>query len=682
MKTHLRRWFFPFIAFCWPFLFYIELVVPINNSYFVIGNDFTVVHYPYKVYFLSAINHGYFPLWSPSEAAGFPFYSNPSTQAFYPLNLPLILWYRILGGYSALDHQRFTILGVAIFALGLYAWLSQMRLNRRAVLFAVLIMSISFKIADILRFTSAVHTVAWMPWILYCITSLIYETSRRRAVLQAALLFVSLVCMFTAGYPYFVYYSALLFGPYCIPLLAPKLRVSFIGDQPVYLRRAVLLIAGSGLLALVLVAPYLIKMTGLMAQTTGRSGGDFEYATAGIFNEYTVTDTIGSFIFPPAANGEGWIYFSILGLLLIGLYLASRGGETYHSSKVKIGFLLWIACVTYITYGRESLLFRVLWEVMPGFSSLRAWPRLNIVLVFVLAWMLAISYQNYETLISKNIEHKWKPLLIVAALGVIIFLVQLGLYTNRAYDEYWFRWHVGGTNEFAFVIFTPIALIAISLFILGVHARKNTAVIFVILAFIGVIDLKGGNLVYWIWHNGVAPVQARVDYDLPTINLNSLTSLRIDPPEQAPISLTVNFSVNVVANWYFARYSTFIERTSSEVEARHEFLGVTNSDRLYFTRQIDYPTIAAFLDASLAFEYEIISYTGDDLILNVNAPVDGYLSFVDNWDPDWSASVDGMLVPIDLLFGTFKSVHITEGQHTVHFMYRPSLLTLATNMPQ
>ena len=67
----------------------------------------------------------------------------------------------------------------------------------------------------------------------------------------------------------------------------------------------------------------------------------------------------------------------------------------------------------------------------------------------------------------------------------------------------------------------------------------------------------------------------------------------------------------------------------------------------------------------------ILSYNGDALSLEVEARVDGFVSFIDNWDSDWQATVDGRSVPIERLFGTFKSVRLTAGAHTVDLVYRP-----------
>jgi hypothetical protein len=41
--------------------------------------------------------------WSPGERAEFPLFASPFVQFFYPLNLPLALYYRVAGGYSVVD---------------------------------------------------------------------------------------------------------------------------------------------------------------------------------------------------------------------------------------------------------------------------------------------------------------------------------------------------------------------------------------------------------------------------------------------------------------------------------------------------------------------------------------------------------------------------------------------------
>lgn len=64
-------------------------------------------------------------------------------------------------------------------------------------------------------------------------------------------------------------------------------------------------------------------------------------------------------------------------------------------------------------------------------------------------------------------------------------------------------------------------------------------------------------------------------------------------------------------------------------------------------------------------------YTGDSLLVEVNVPTTGYFTFVDNWDENWKARVDGLPVTIDRLFGTFKSVKLEPGRHDITMAYCP-----------
>ncbi|NJO17388.1 MAG: YfhO family protein [Thioploca sp.] len=106
-------------------------------------------------------------------------------------------------------------------------------------------------------------------------------------------------------------------------------------------------------------------------------------------------------------------------------------------------------------------------------------------------------------------------------------------------------------------------------------------------------------------------------------------------------------------------------------------MGIYDGKKIYFSNVINYLTVTEFLKDTKQFEnleYSIVLYTGDKLILDIQAPKSGYLSFIDNWDPDWIAMIDNQLVPIEILFGTFKSVYVQKGKHRVTFTYHPKLL--------
>jgi hypothetical protein len=201
MPTRRAAVCFAVIVFLWPAIYLCRDIVPVQGTYTAISNDFGGHYYGAKVYLLASIAQKHFPLWCPAEAGGFPFFSNPFAQVFYPPNLLLIPYYALMDGYTLLDYQIFTILGLCIFSLGLFAWLRLIIPNLRAVLIGVLIMSVSFKMTEIVRFTNAVHSAAWYPWILYAITKLFLSKTNKASLLNAALLIFLYILSMYCGLP-------------------------------------------------------------------------------------------------------------------------------------------------------------------------------------------------------------------------------------------------------------------------------------------------------------------------------------------------------------------------------------------------------------------------------------------------------------------------------------------------
>jgi hypothetical protein len=693
------RFLLPTVVFCWPVLYLFRHVFPKSNGeYAAIGNDFILLYYKYKVYLLACLADFRFPLWSPAEGAGYPFYTNPFTQAFYPLNLLLIPWYKITGGYNPLDYQFFTVIGISIFALGLFMWLRLINSNLRAVIFSVLIMSVSFKVTEIIRFPNAVHTAAWYPWILYGLTRILLSKSLKNTVVSGVLLAFFLICLFTGGYPYYVYYGIFLFIPYLLAFLVKPLRELLFGSYTINWRRAFATFILAGGAALVICAPYVIGIKRLMAETIDRAGKDFKYSTAHIFN---FEDTLGSLVYPPAASTEGWYFFSIAGLMLILLYLFT--GRTIRNKNkeleeenpalrrhrdlwIKLFFIIWICIITYISYGRHSYLFKLLWNYMPGFSSLRVWGRLNIILVPILAWLLSIAYAWFESVLSGKMasvnKKRWQsylPVIIVAAVYTCILCVQIYFYHNNINDRLWpiYFKHVAA-NRSQFLVYGGAAFVVIfSLLLLSkwIQFRFIRGLTTVLARQIQAENLRAlGPAVDYMRTHQMITRKNRIQPDVAKINVDSFRFPRTEWNDT--IGLGPNFSAGILPNWYFGRYNKFLKDTEDEPEARRTLLGIRGGRKIFFSESIGHLTVGAFLNDAARYQQtgQLVSYTGDELVWEINAPVEGHLSFIDNWDPGWKVFIDDKVAEIELLFGTFKSVRLTPGYHRVRFSYQPGLI--------
>jgi hypothetical protein len=699
-QGNLVRFILPVVVFCWPILYLFRLVFPIHDGYTAIGNDFTVLYYKYKVYLLAHLANFSFPLWSPSEAAGFPFYTNPFAQAFYPFNFLLAIWYKISGGYNPLDHQVFTVLGISIFALGLFAWLRLVNSNIRAVVFATLVMSVSFKMTEIIRFPNAVHSAAWYPWVLWALTKIMYSKSLKAAIRAGIWLVFFLICLCTAGYPYYAYYAQFLFVPYFLVFLLKPLRTRLIGTQPINFRRALITLTLAGVVWLGICGPYILGVKHLMSETFDRSGKNFAYSTQHIFN---FEDTLGSLAYPPAANAEGWYFFSITALLIILGYLFSRksicskhlqeGSGTIPPCDIptKIFFVAWFGIISYISYGRDSYLFALLWKVWPGFSTLRVWGRLNIVLVPILAWLLSLGYRWFESsLLDKEIpaaKKRWQQLATIVkfvAIYAVVLGAQLYFYRNKICDPYWLQYfnHLSPLRIW-FILYGAAAFVIILLLpILGKLTRMRSArfltAVVVVLVMIATIEMWTVGRHIWTRQGKVQ--KGRIYLDVAKINEASFQFPRTDRYDS--ISLGPNFNVGILENWYFSRYIKFLKKSEDELEARRILLGMRDGRRIFFSESIEHSTVQSFLRDALRYRDmgRLLSYTGDQLCWEIDAPARGYLSFIDNWDWGWKVFVDDKQSEIELLFGTFKSVAIAPGRHTVRFSYEPDMKVLFGNI--
>lgn len=640
------------LLLAWPFLCLFLYVIPINGRFLEIGNDFLHLYYVFKPYLLDHLIHGRIPLWSPSEAAGFVFHANPFAAVYYPLNIPLAVFYKLFGGYSVLDHQRFAVFGLSLYGLGLYSWLRSLNIPLRPALFSALIMGVSFKLTELLRFPNAIHAAAWMPWTLFSVTQILKSSaSLKKMWAYGSLLLFSCVSLLTAGYPYFIYYFAFLLVPYLVVCIVPKLRRNLLKIGEINWLKVCGVFAAAGVATLSLVGPYLKQISQLMRQTTDRNLADFDFSTQHVFNW---TDSLGSLVFPPAAQIEGWYYFGALPLALIVVFLF------YKRRPLLIVF--WIAVISYITYGKFSYLFSLLWGYLPYFSHLRVWGRMNIILVPLFAWLLALSYEWLEKNFSSHLRVPF------AAVFSGIILIQIVLFVFGVEDSYWAQYyatHLSLPKNFKLIfIFATLAACLYMTFQLN---KAKAPLLFVGLLIFSLPDVLGAGI--WTWCKKFRPADKRETLNIAAANEKSFRSLRYDI--NTTISLDNFYFVGVVDNWHFERYAAFRKKYSREEKEMRELLGIETGQKLFISSQSSYPSIREFLDDAdkIKASLGLVRYSGDELLLSVRLPRDGYLSFIDNWEKNWSATVDGQVVPIEMLFGTFKTVPVPQGDHRVQFKY-------------
>ena len=333
----------------WPFLF----LWPYTLHVFSIGSDFLGAQYDYKAYLLVALSSWHFPFWSPTELAGYPFFSNPFAQAVYPLNLLYVAFYAMTGSFSVWHYTLFTIMGISIFGVGLYYWLRRLVFPGYVALLATMIACMSLKVTEIIRFPNAVHSAAWLPWLLLGITM----AAARKDVVRGAVTFgIATLMLLTAGYPYYVIYAPFLIGPYFVAMLFAPARKALLGLPPKEQTGSVRHFVSIGVafaIAAAIALPWLRHVMALMDQTRDRATPNFAFATK---YKFDLVDTVGSWIYPPAASMEGWYYFGMPAALLIATYLCCLAMRSFGFERhrgIALWIVGWLAVVTYYTWGAD-----------------------------------------------------------------------------------------------------------------------------------------------------------------------------------------------------------------------------------------------------------------------------------------------------------------------------------------
>jgi len=682
------------ICFLFPFIYMTPRLWVFDGHQYGVGNDFVPFSYFYKVYLIDFLSHFRIPLWSPSEAAGFPYLASPQIGALYPLNILSALYYWWKGSYGLLDHCWVTVFGISIFCVGLYTWLREFNWNKNAALLSALIISVSYQPTEIIRFTKAVESIAWLPWLLYFFTTIIRDPSKKRTFLFYFGFSFSVFSFITAGYLYYQYYSIFILAPFILFIGINQVRTTF-GFSKLTIKLFDLIRPLVSFLApFIVLIPYFLNVYLLLMQTYRRGTRDFFYSTE---HKFSWIDHLGSLVYPPIASPEGWYYIGILPLALVLYYFFSRkslrkhsgsieSDEWYFSPKIKIFMGFMIALVVSISFNRESPLFNFLWNYFPFFYGFRYWGRFTIMLLPLFAFVISASIDslgirlksfvdNGKTNLQVNIWLKWS---IISAM-----LISLSVYahTFAPTPQWGISFYLVDSKIGWYSISLVIAVIFITLVLLAIRIGWFTQKVFRILPALFfslvIIDLWPIGAFQWlidIIPETNPPGRLNIAENIIPQSFNFSRTLA-----KTTISITPRFSVGPSPDWYYARYVNFYNDHLFEARFRDRLLAQgQGTQKLYFSKMIDHLTAKDFLQDSDKFSgsYEVKKYDGETLIVEIQSDQPGYFSFIDNWDPFWTVSVNGKPANLEILLGTFKSVKIPAGDSIIEFSYKPKLFPI------
>ena len=713
-----------FVLILWPFIF----LFPLTFKIIVMGNDFDLVYFSYKKYIVELFFEGVIPLWSPSEAAGYPLIFNPFAQFFYIPGWINFLVYFVKNQITLNDYLNYTIFSLSIYSVGLYLWLKELKVSFWPAFTAVLIACCSLKLTEILRFPNAAHASAWFPWTLYGIT---LASNFKKKINSFLIIFFSFLFILTAGYPYFIVYSIFLFLPYTVFISLNTTRKKLLlssdleGEHKPTFFKFNLLCGSAFILSSLVALPWLLKVKFLMGLTTDRVINNWQFATA---HEFYWIDTLGSWLFPPASSTEGWYYFGIISTILIFFLIINLFLKKVKDDKQKfivISSVIWILFITYFSWGKHSLLFSWVWHNVPLIGQLRTWPRINIILVPIIALMISISISRFISIFENlNLKEdlqiqtfRKKYIKIFFVIGIVIISIQ-SFFTifDISNEAYWQTWQ-GKRFSYAievlpvfignilklydgeiYIIFTIIALLTL----IGILSLKKEklfeknyrAIISITILFITSSELFVISNLQWALPKWKTDLSTQSQKPLKKLQ-EAFMSPRIVTTVKGNnyFRNEMKFNLNYPDNYGYAshaeNFSKYFKRYGGKKHERinkdaailvDTFYGLDEkSKKIFFSEKIDYASIEDFMIESEDFENEsnfkflidIKKYNGNQLFLEVESENSGWVSFIDNWDQDWKAFVNEEPVKIFKLFNSYKTIKIGNGKSKIVFKYIP-----------
>jgi hypothetical protein len=691
------------ILVVWPFLY----LFPLSSGLISMGNDFDAIYFSYKKYIFEFFEDNYIPLWNPVEGSGYSLIYNPFASFFYLPSWINFILLKIKGTFSLHDYLLYTICGLSIFNIGLYYWLKRFSFNLNQTFFSVLIISCGLLTTGFLKFPNAVHSFAWFPLIMLGIDKALNKKIKNSFIL----IFFGFTFLLTAGYPYFVVYSVFLFAFYIF--FSYFYAVSFENYERgiKFFLKFIIIIFLPFFLGLIVSSPWLLGVKEVLDLTVDRNVISHEFS---IQHKFNLEHVIASWIYPVASNTAGRYSLGILTTIFIASYLLTfliykqKNKKELYLFTTSIIFFIFVSSMA---ASGDSMIFNFMWNKIDFIQQLRTWPRINILLIpfICLILTLAINHLIRTNFLKDNLTFKLNNLLFFTLIFSVILIGQFYFYLNDAQSSYWEVWQkkrfefAGEILGFPFknilnlfngeihTIFLFLAsLIVIYIIKFNENFLKNKFLLLFFLFFTSIELFTISNLQWSLYKWKTVNTEEKIDIKsdfTKAINKSRISSY----VHGNEFFRSEAFQINNFESWGNDNHNKIIRKyiqvnndlkpsiSEESLKNFNYFFGMDKiNKRIFLTKNINYGEIDDFVNDSLNFNPNILNYKdslnnyyGNKISINLELKEDGWVSFIDNYDPFWVAYVNGKKTEITKLFGAYKSVKVFKGINKIKFIYKP-----------
>src|SRR3989338_251214 len=693
----------------------------------IYGQDIIGLNYPIMQFIVDSYKSGQLPLWNPYSASGYPFL--PASQALYPLNAIFLVL--PLDPAFSLSH----IIHFLIAGLGMYAWTRYFNVSKDGSLLSAVSFTFSgFFVARLFAgHFMLIQSFAWFPWFFMFLEKALENFKKKDLVIAAILASLVLLPGHPQPFIYLVVFSLLytLGHTWLIPSKKLKKVCVWIG---------VLIV--SVLLSAIYLFP---TVEGVLNSQRGEKISWGAASEGSLSPKQLINFVLPDFYGNPATGNyhggalynEVAVYIGLIPLLLvltlvfkIKSYLRNFGGLGKEKRLLILGSLVFISL--FLALGKYNPVYRLIYEIVPGFSNARIPARLTWITELILPLLAGVGL---DYLLSRRqeiklfLDSKWGGfskfskkisqknfliVLMILVVGDLFFYANKSLiYTSGDYffksdeltkyvqsdPEKYFRNYYLGESTF--------------------HDRGNVYQIFEIQSDASLIAGVYGKLLEKFKVRDPILDQAKeraivrnnnarllevlnVKYVIPeggfpdTEKLKRVADLEMawfrDFGNRFPtkkIQETPVFKqTNYLPRFYISHQGTIASEEEVLDVVTNEPRNVDLKSKSFFETQDE--GLDRDLNSVSGKDYsdeeivEVKSYRNNEIILSVNTASNGFLNSSEIYYPGWKAFVDGQEAKVRKTNYAFRSVYLPQGSKEVRFLYDPlsfklgSWVTLAT----
>lgn len=351
---------------------------------------------PWHDFALEVIRGGHFPFWNPLVGFGAPLFANYQSALIYPPNLLLAL----VG--PAYGHGLLVALHLVWAGCGMVLLARRLGLPSHSQLLAGIAFSLSGYLVARGSFISINHTAAWLPWIIVAcerLTDLSAGGKNRERVSIVLLLGVFFGFQWLAGHAQTSWYT-LIFS-----IAWTTWRSLQRGGWNALFRNA-LWLGLAGMFGFILAGVQLIPTIEYLLLSQRSGGLDPELALTYSFWPWRLAGLVAPDLFGTPASGTYWgygnywedaIYVGVFPLLMALGAVAKQFRKDKEARQATRFLLISVLIALTLAFGKNTPIFRFLYEHIPSFDLFQAPTRWNLLLVFSLALLAGIGVSQWRT---------------------------------------------------------------------------------------------------------------------------------------------------------------------------------------------------------------------------------------------------------------------------------------------